>query len=272
MVIVSRTLNDILKFDGAFTESIIGVFTTWGSKLNNILLAITTGITTSLLPHIVSSYTVGNKKVVDDTFNKTIKCILFIIVPMTLFLSILSNNVWTLFYGSNTYGAEVYKVFVFYAIFGGTYSIIVNTLQGINKYKLVISGVVIGLIFNLIFDIPFILLFNKLGLNPSWGAVVCGCIGYTISILMSVIVLSRKYDFKFTDTIKKIPSYLYSWIAFVLVILGLKIIIPLDVTGRLIQIPVIAIYGIVSFGVYALINYFNGNIKELFDLKRGRKK
>ena len=272
MVLVSRTLNDILKFDGRVTESIIGVFTTWGSKLNNILLAITTGITTSLLPNIVSSYTVGKNKEVDNTFNKTIKCILFIIVPMTLFLSILSNNVWTLFYGNSSYGAEVYKVFVFYAIFGGTYSIIVNTLQGINKYKLVISGVIIGLIFNVVFDVPFILLFNNLGLNPSWGAVVCGCIGYTISILMSVIVLNKKYNFKFNDTIKKIPSYLYSWIIFVLSILILKKIIPLEVTGRLIQIPIIGIYGVISFGIYALINYFNGNIKELFDLKKGKKK
>ena len=80
---------------------------------------------------------------------------------MTLFLSLLSDSVWTLFYGNSLYGPEVYKLFVFYALFGGTYSILVNTLQGLNKYKLVIIGVVSGLIFNMIFDVPFILLFNK---------------------------------------------------------------------------------------------------------------
>ena len=272
MILVSRTMNDILKIDGEITESVLSVFTTWGSKLNNILLAITTGITTSLIPNIVSSYTVKNKKDVDSKFNKTIKCILLLIVPMTLFLSLLSDSVWTLFYGDSTYGPIVYKMFVFYALFGGTYSIIVNTLQGINKYKLVITGVLIGLVFNLIFDVPFILLFNKLGLNPSWGAITCGCIGYTISILMSIIVLKKKYEFNFSETVKKLPSYVISWLIFEISIVLLKYIIPTDLSGRLMQMPILLVYGIISFGIYALINYLNGNIKELFDLRKGRKK
>ena len=271
MILVSRTMNDILKIDGNITESVLSVFTTWGTKLNNILLAITTGITTSLIPNIVSSYTAGDSKDVDSKFNKTIKSILLIIVPMTLFLSMLADNVWMLFYGNSTYGPLVYKLFVFYALFGGTYSIIVNMLQGINKYKLVISGVLFGLVFNLIFDVPFILLFDKLGLNPSWGAIICGCIGYSASIFMSIFVLAKKYKFNFNETWEKILSYFVSWIIFVSTIFVLKQVIPENINGRLIQIPIIGVYAIISFGIYALIHYFNGNIKELFDLKRGKK-
>lgn len=268
MVLVSRTMNDILKVDGTVTESVISVFTTWGAKLNNILLAVTTGLTTSLIPNIVGSYTKGNMKDVNNKFNKAIQCILLIIVPMTLFLSLLSDSVWTLFYGNSLYGPEVYKLFVFYALFGGTYSILVNTLQGLNKYKLVIIGVVSGLIFNMIFDVPFILLFNKLGLNPSWGAIFAGLLGYSLSIILSLVVLHKKYEISFSDTTKKLPSYVISWLVFVICIALLRLVIPTTLTNRLIQIPILAVFGLISFGIYGLINYFNGNLKEIFNFRR----
>ena len=271
MILISRTLNNILKVDGQVTESIISVFTTWGAKLNNILLAITVGITTSLIPNVVTSYTIGDKKDLDSKFNKAIKCILLVVVPLTIFLSLLSDSVWTLFYGNSVYGPIVYKLFVFYSLFGGTYSVIVNVLQGINKYKLVITGVLMGLLINASLDVPLILLFNKLGLNPAWGAVVSGCFGYTVSMIMTLIVLNKKYKFSYKETLNKLPSYILCWIIFAFVILIVKFYVPTDLNNRLLQIPILGVYGILSFGIYALMNYLNGNIKDLFNFKRGKK-
>ena len=271
MILISRTMNDILHIDGNVTESVISIFTTWGTKINNILLAITGGLTTSLIPNVVTSYTKGDKKDLDNKFNKAIKCVLLVVVPLTIFLSLLSDSFWTLFYGQSTYGPAVYKVMVYYALFGGTYSIIVNILQGINKYKLVIVGILMGLMFNVIFDVPFIILFNNLGLIPCWGAVVAGCLGYSISMSMILFVLNIKYNFNYKETIVKLPSYIFSWIIFVMVILVTKMFIPTNLTNRLLQIPILGIFGILSFGIYALINYLNGNITDLFDFKRGKK-
>ena len=70
MILVSRTMNDILGYSASATESVVSVFTTWGVKLNSILLAITTGLTTSLIPNIVSSYTKGDMNDVNNKFNK----------------------------------------------------------------------------------------------------------------------------------------------------------------------------------------------------------
>lgn len=272
MILVSRTMRDILNIETNIVESVVSVFTTWGVKLNNILLAITTGLTTSLIPNMVSSYVSGNMKDVNNKFNKAIQCVLLIIVPATIFLSLLVKPVWTLFYGTSTYGPIVYKVLVFAALFGGLYSIIVNTLQGLSKYKLVITTVLIGLLINTVLDIPFMLLFNKLGLEPSYGAVVAAILGYSTSIILSLIILNRKYNFCFADTIKKLPSYIFSWIIFILIIILLKIFIPTDLEGRLIQIPILAIYGLISFGIYIVINYLNGNLSNLFEIKKGKKK
>lgn len=271
MILISRTMSDILHYPIDKVESVLSIFTTWGVKLNNILLAVITGLTTSLIPNIVSSYTKKDKKDVDNKFNKALQCILIVLVPCTLFLSFLSESVWTLFYGDSYYGPLIYKVFVFYALFGGLYSIVVNTLQGLSKYKLVITTVFIGLIINTVLDVPMMLLVNKLGYEVSYGAVLAAIIGYLTSTIISLVVLHKKYGFNFTDTKKRLPGLIISWVVFELIIVILKLFVPLDLDNRLIQIPILLLYGVCSFGIYGVINYFNGNLKNLFDLKRRKK-
>ena len=270
MILISRTMNDILKMSASATESVVSIFTTWGVKLNNILLAVITGLTTSLIPSIVSSYTKGNKKDVDTKFNKALQYVLFILVPATLFLSFLAEPVWTLFYGESFYGPVVFKVYVFYALFGGLYTVVVNTLQGLSKYKLVITTVLIGLIINTVLDVPMMLLVNKLGYETSYGAVLAAMIGYSVSIIISLVMLKKKYRFSFDDTKKKLPSYIISWLVFEVSIVLLKFVIPTNLDGRLIQIPILLLFGLVSFGSYLIIHYLNGNLKTLFNIKKGK--
>ena len=272
MILISRTMNDILGYSADTIESVISVFTTWGVKLNNILFAIITGLTTSLIPNIVSSYTKGNKKDVDNKFNKALQYVLFILVPATLFLSFLAEPVWTLFYGESFYGPIIFKVYIFYALFGGLYTVVVNTLQGLSKYKLVITTVFIGLILNTVLDVPMMLLVDKLGYEPSYGAVLAAMIGYSASIIISLVVLNKKYGFSFKETREKLPSYVISWLVFEVVITLLKLVIPTNLDGRLIQIPILLLFGVLSFGIYFVIHYLNGNLKTLFNLKKGSKK
>ncbi len=272
MILISRTMNDILGYSADTIESVISVFTTWGVKLNNILFAIITGLTTSLIPNIVSSYTKGNKKGVDNKFNKALQYVLFILVPATLFLSFLAEPVWTLFYGESFYGPIIFKVYIFYALFGGLYTVVVNTLQGLSKYKLVITTVFIGLILNTVLDVPMMLLVDKLGYEPSYGAVLAAMIGYSASIIMSLVMLNKKYGFSFKETKEKLPSYVISWLVFEVVITLLKLVVPTNLDGRLIQIPILLLFGVLSFGIYFVIHYFNGNLKTLFNIKKGSKK
>lgn len=261
MILLSRTMSDILHLKANIIESIVGVYTTWGIKLNNIVLAISTGLVTSLMPNIVASFTKNDIKDVNDKFNKAIQCVLLVIVPMTLFLSLLVKPIWTLFYGSSYYGPIVYKYFVYTALFGGIYTIIINTLQGINKYKLVITTVLVGLVTNAILDVPLMLLFDKLGMNVSYGAITAALIGYTISISISLSTLKKQYNFNFKSTIKRLPKYIISWTVFIISIELLKLIIPTTLKGRFIQIPILTAYGLISFGIYLYISYKNGNIR-----------
>ncbi|MDD5826415.1 MAG: polysaccharide biosynthesis protein [Bacilli bacterium] len=267
MILLSRTMNDLLHLKSSVVDSIVGVYTTWGIKLNNIILAVSTGLVTSLIPNIVTSFTKHDMDDVNYKFNKAIQCVLLVIVPMTIFLSLLVKPVWTLFYGNSYYGPIVYQYFVYTALFGGIYTIIVNTLQGINKYKLVIATVMIGLVTNAILDVPLMLFFDKIGMNVSYGAITAALIGYTLSIVTSMGILKKKYLFRFEQTFKRLPKYIISWGCFILSIYLMKLFIPTNLHGRFIQIPILMVYGIVSFFTYIYINYKNGNIKSVFGNK-----
>ena len=93
-------------------------------------------------------------------------------------------------------------------------------------------------------------------------------IGYSTPTIISLVILHKKYNFSFKDTIRKIPGYMFSWIVLIGVLLGLKLFIPTSVDGRLIQIPILAIYGVASFSVYLLVNYFLGNLKILKEIRK----
>lgn len=270
MVLLSRTLYDILDVGVEVAESIVGIYTTWGVKLNNIILAVSTGLVTSLIPNIVSSNARGDISDVNNKFNKAIQCVLLVIVPMTLFLSMLSGPVWTLFYGSSYYGPIVYKVYVYTALFGGFYTIIVNVLQGINKYKLVIKTVILGLLINAILDIPLMILCDKIGLNASYGAIIAAIIGYSASIWMAIYNLKKEFKFSFKLTIKRLPNYLVTWFVFVVVIFILKLLVPTNLGGRFIQIPILVLFGVVSFGIYIYMNYRNGILKDVLGIDLGK--
>lgn len=264
MILLSRTMSDYLHLQANIIESIVGVYTTWGIKLNNIILAISTGLVTSLIPNIVDAFTRKDMKDVNEKFNKAFQCVLLVIVPMTIFMSLLVKPIWTLFYGQSYYGPVVYKFFVYTALFGGVYTIFVNVLQGINKYKLVIITVLIGLITNAVLDVPLMILFYNLKVNVSYGAIAAALIGYTLSITTSLFVLYKKYSFRFNQTIKVLPKYILSWLVFIITILLLKQIIPTTLENRLIQIPILILYTSISFTIYIYINDKLGNIKEVF--------
>ena len=268
MILISRTMGDILGISGVIVEANVSIFTTWGIKLNSILLAVTTGITTSLIPNIVDSYVKKDQKAVDDKFNKTIQMILLFIVPATIYMSILAEPIWTLFYGKSVVGPEIYNLFVFGGLLGGFHSVIVNTLQGLNKYKLVIISVLTGLLINTILDVPLMLLMSHLGWQISYGAIIAAMIGYTIPTVISLVILNRKYKFNFSDTIKKIPGYILAWSSLTIVLIILKNFISINKTGQLEQIPILAIYGIVGFAVYFVVNYFLGNLKLLKEIRK----
>ena len=102
MSLIIRTLSSI-GFSGASAEYIAGVITTWGYKLNMIVTAVATGLTVSLIPNMVSAFTLKQYERVNNIFNKALQIILFVSIPAAFGLSFLSVPVWNVFYGINEF-------------------------------------------------------------------------------------------------------------------------------------------------------------------------
>jgi len=260
LLLMLKTLPK-LGFSAIDTEYIGSVFSTWGTKFTTIVLSLSSGLVISLIPNIVKNYYENNMKAVNDNFNKCLKLVLLILLPIALFMSGMSKSMWNIFYGANSYGESIIKFTVLVTVIDCIYTVINSLLQSLNKTKIIYISIISGILLNLILDIPLMNLFNALGLNAYYGAILATFIGTSSSVIISIIYLNKHIKLNYNDTLKVIPKLLISS----LLIIGLTIIfnniLPVSSSSRIIQILNILISGIITGSIYLIINY--KNIKEI---------
>ena len=64
-------------------------------------------------------------------FNNSLKELLFIITPLTIFLSIFAKEIWYIFYGQSYYGPIIFKYIILVAILDSAYIIFFSAFMGI---------------------------------------------------------------------------------------------------------------------------------------------
>lgn len=245
-----------LGYSGHDSEVISSIISTWGIKICMIISSISIGMSINLIPNIVNNYINNEFNKIEDKIIKSLNIILYISLPLTIFISINSESLYTLFYGYNKYGIIILKYLPYTSLLSSIQVVLNMSLQGLNEYKTVYLNTIIGFLINMMLDIPLIYLFNYLKIYPYYGAITSTIIGYSISILLIIIKLKNKYNFKFNKLfitiIKEIPSLI---ISFTLMI-GLKLIIKSNY-NRLIQIPILSLLLLVSGSIYLFLTNKN---------------
>lgn len=255
MILVLKTLPR-LGFSAEDTEFISSVFTTWGTKFNAIITAVSTGLIVSLIPHIVSDYTAGNHKQVNINFNKCLKMILLIIAPISCFISLMADSFWTVFYGADATGPSVIRFTIIVTIFDCLYMVLNSLMQSLNRKQIIYFSVTAGLAANLVLDVPMMHLFKALGLPAYIGAVFATFIGFAVSNTMSLVYLRRHIpSLRYSDTLKAVPRAFAAIAAAVAAGILLRLILPVESASKLVQIFNIAVCGIVSGGIYIALSF-----------------
>lgn len=255
MVTLVKTMVNDIGYTTVQAENVMSVISTWGNKINMIIVSISTGMIISLIPNLTSASVKGDKKDVNLKINQTLKVLLFISVPMTIGLSLLSVPVWNVFYGSKSaYGADILKYFVFVALIISSYTALVSIVQVLKYYKEVLISLVVGVALKLGLNVFLINLFAKLGFVPVYGSITATIIGYGVGIILCLFFLKKKCDVKYSDTLKILWKIALANLAMIVVILLFKFIIPMNVTRRLLNIPVIIVYTLLGAGTYFLIS------------------
>lgn len=263
LTLVKTLVNDI-GYTAQDAESVMSVISTWGLKINMIIISVVSGIMTSLIPNLTASFVQNDMKGVSEKINKTYQIILFFTVPMTVGLSFLAKPVWTIFYGVSKYGPLTYQYLVFVALATAIFTSTVMIVQLLKEYKTVFGSLVVGMLVKVLLNIPLIHSFNKMGLPAFYGAITATILGFLTSSAIALIVLKKKYKFNLEDTAKETLNILMAVISMVIVLLGLKLVVPINTTSRLIAILVVILYASVGAIIYLLILYKTKSISNIF--------
>lgn len=216
---VVRNLTD-LGYPTLESENLVGIITTWGDKLNVIIISIAIGIVTSLIPNIVSSLTKKDYNEVNDKINQTLQILFFMILPMTIGLMLLARPVWIMFYGYDAFSINIFRVFILRALSFSLFFTLTNTAQTLNKTKIVLSTLGLTFIFKLLTNAWFMSLFKNIGIDAYYAPILNTFIIQMLGCI--VLLITFKKAFK-TDYKKTAKSYLKTIIG--VIIMSLFIII-----------------------------------------------
>lgn len=266
MTTIIGTLTD-LGFKTKDAESVLGVINTTGNKLNSVVLAISTGLMTSLVPNITASFVKGDKKDVKKKVNQSFLMLLYVTMPMAVGLSILAGPVFNAFYGASTWGPKVFCFTIFIALFRCMFTTSISIAQSLNKFKNVFLSIIAGILVKLVLQIPMMHLFDAIGLYPFWGSTLATLIGLSTSVITNLVVINKTAGLDFKEYFKKMFKFVYPLIIMIVVLMFMKLFIPLNVTTKFKSIILIAIYGIVGALIYFGLTIKNGIFKEIFEDK-----
>lgn len=248
-------------------ETVMSVISTWGLKLNMIIISVVSGIMTSLIPNLTSSFVSGDMKDVNKKINQTLQIILCISLPMTIGLSFITTPVWNVFYGMSTYGEITYRYLVFVAFATTLFTATTTTMQLLKEYKMVFFTLIIGLLIKSALNIPLMYLFNNLGIYPFYGAITATILGFVTSAIISTIHIKRKFNIDYKTTMLEAKNIIFGVILMLAVMFAMTYIIPLKVKGRLLSFVIVVIYALIGGSVYLIYTYKTKTLENVFGKK-----
>lgn len=243
-----------IEYDAKTCEFLASIIVTWAPKICMIINALAIGLCTSIIPFIVSNYVENNKSELNNKFNQAINIINYVGIPLALFITVFSREIYYIFYGYNDYGSVVLKALAFVSILFSIHLVINMILQGMKKYKIVYINTIAGIIVNAVLDIPLILLLNKIGFYPYIGTLVSTMIGQSVSILIVLVTLKKELSFKYMDILTTLGKVIISSLgAFVLMVILKNILF--NTGGYIKTLILLGVSGILTMGLYAIITY-----------------
>ena len=264
VVMLVKVLVNGIGYTPELAEGVMGIVSTWGNKLNMIVISVGTGVVSSLIPTISASFVKKDMKEVNRKINKALEIILFLVLPMVAGLSFLAEPVWMIFYGASDYGPTVYQLFVFVALTTVLFTTTITTVQMMKDYKQVFIILICGFMTNVICNIPFLYAFNSMGLPAYYGSITSTMCGYMVATFMSLIYLHKKHGIEYEDTLRKLIPTLMSLFVMLIVLFVIRLVLPFNNLTRINSIFYVLFYALVGAAIYFFVSAKNGVLYDIF--------
>ncbi|WP_033826751.1 putative polysaccharide biosynthesis protein [Bacillus andreraoultii] len=187
------TFNKTLESIGLAEQSgyLYSILSMTAPKLVLIPITLASAFTQSIVPNVTEIYMQNNFKAFKISLNKIIQIFLFLIIPASIGISILSSPIYTAFFGFDKQGQEILSIYSPVAIVIGLFSITAAILQGINKQKVTIIGLLLAISIKILINTPLIELYQ------AKGAILATAISFLISIIINLIGIQFYSGFRY---------------------------------------------------------------------------
>ena len=252
-----------LGYTTAISENVISVISTWGSKLNMIVMSIATGIITSLIPAIASSYAIKNFKEVNNKITEALGVLFLVTIPLSAGISFMAGSVWTVFYGYNELNTSIFALLILSQIPLSLFTVMINTNQTLNNTKDSIIALVGSLIVKICLNVPFMHLFNTLGLEAYYATITLNIFIDTCASLYLLYRVKTKTGINYFKTVKTFLKVVLSTLIMIVSLAIINLFIPNVSESRFISILFIILYVIIGIIIYFFAAYKSKTITDI---------
>lgn len=167
-------------------------------KLVMIPVMLATGFSMALIPLITKYFTTNQHHSVNRTLDQAFQILLFLTLPAVVGMTLLSAELYHIFYEISDAGSEILAHYLPVAILFALFPVTASILQGINQQKWIILNLLTGLLLKLALNIPLIKLFE------TDGAIAATIIGYVVAIGMNLIVIKVTLKYKSNMVLRRL--------------------------------------------------------------------
>lgn len=192
----NRTMENIgLK---EIAEATYVMFSFTSHKLVMIPVSLATAFGLTLVPAITEAYVNNNYKKLHSQITQTFQVVFFLTLPAVVGISVLAVPMYSAFYEKSHLGGIILGFYAPVALLYSLFTVNVAILQGIDKQKYAIIGLLGGVIIKIALNIPLIKLFQ------TEGAILATALGYLFSILYNFHFIRKYANFSFHRVFKRI--------------------------------------------------------------------
>jgi len=199
-------LVDMLTFNGAMasiglaevTDKYLSMINFTTHKVVIIPVMLATGFSMALVPTITKYFTQGEYLSLRNAMDKTYQILIFITLPAVVGISLLSNEIYFMLYSESEMGAMILAHYAPIAILFALFQVTAALLQGIDFQKWIVLSLLSGILVKLSINIPLIRLME------ADGALLATAIGYSVSIIINILVLRQTLNYRSEMVIRRV--------------------------------------------------------------------
>lgn len=264
MFTVVKGLVNIAHYKPVDAEIVFSTLSTWSSKFNMMLLAISSGIVVSLIPNLTDSLVKKKEKDIHKKIIQAINMLLFFNIPMTLGISFLAKNIWSVFYGESLYGPSILSYYIFVGLFVSLFTSLIMILQTLKDYKIVFISLIVGVFIKLFFNSSLIGVFDQMNFPAYYGVITASIIGYFVSIVICFVYLNQKYQVHFDELLRNLMDIICGSLLMISILFFIHFLLPFNFSSRVTNLFLLLLYSFIGIIVYFFYTYRSGTIFQVF--------